>query len=260
MLGAAFLRWNQPLIGYIGGGPDRFTEKGHNFVPGESVQKQLVILNDSRQPVTCRYQWQVDPSETASTGEVLVQPGTKHLVPIRFPMPAAQTGDRGASDAAIVARFDFGDDNVQSDTFALDAVQPVADKPQQTEIAAFDPKGLTVALLDKLGVHYKQVDAEADLTPYDVLVVGREAISPRRCLLDLASVTSGLKVLVFEQTAEALSDRLGFRINVHGVRQSIRPHSVASRLGGTRPAALARLARGRHAHAAVPGCPRTGDA
>ena len=220
VLGEAFLRWNQPLIGYIGGGPARVTEKGHNFVPGETVEKQLVILNDSRRRVICRYRWHVEPSETPSTGEVLVEPGTKQLVPIRFPMPAAQTGRQGASDCAIVASFDFGDGNVQSDTFALDAVQPVTDRPLQSNIAVFDPKGMTVALLEKLGVGFKQIDAAADLSPCDVLVLGREAVSPKGRLPDLAPVKDGLKVLVFEQTAEALSDRLGFRINVHGMRRA----------------------------------------
>ena len=83
--------------------------------------------------MTCRYRWHVEPSETPSTGEVLVEPGTKQLVPIRFPMPAAHTGDHRAGDATIVASFDFGDDNVQSDTFALDAIQPVNGRPQQIE-------------------------------------------------------------------------------------------------------------------------------
>ena len=237
VLGEAFLRWNQPLIGYIGGGPARVTEKGHNFVPGETVEKQLVILNDSRRRVICRYRWHVEPSETPSTGEVLVEPGTKQLVPVRFPMPAAQTGRQGASDCAIVASFDFGDGNVQSDTFALDAVQPVTDRPQQSNIAVFDPKGLTVALLEKLGVGFKQIDAAADLSPCDVLVLGREAVSPKGRLPDLARVKDGLKVLVFEQTAEAPVRSVGVPDQRARDAQSIRPHPLASGLGGTRPAA-----------------------
>ena len=185
--------------------------------------------------MTCRYRWHVEPSETPSTGEVLVEPGTKQLVPIRFPMPATHTGDHRAGDAAIVASFDFGDDNVQSDTFALDAVQPVNGRPQQSNIAVFDPKGLTVALLEKLGTGFKQIDAEADLSPYDVLVLGREAVSPNGRLPNLAPVKNGLKVLVFEQTAEALSDRLGFRINVHGMRTAFARTPSHPALAGLNP-------------------------
>ena len=44
----ALLRNNQPLLAYIGGKPAAFTSKDHNFLPGETVEKQLIIINNSR--------------------------------------------------------------------------------------------------------------------------------------------------------------------------------------------------------------------
>ncbi len=47
--GQALLRNNMPLLAYIAGKPDAFTSKDHNFYPGETVGKQLVVINNSRE-------------------------------------------------------------------------------------------------------------------------------------------------------------------------------------------------------------------
>ena len=51
--GQALIRNNRPLLAYIGGDVDHFTGKGHNFTPGEAVEKQIIVLNNSRETVTC---------------------------------------------------------------------------------------------------------------------------------------------------------------------------------------------------------------
>jgi hypothetical protein len=53
----ALLRNNRPLLAYLGGKPDAFTSKDHNFLPGETVEKQVIVLNSSRQTVTCECSW-----------------------------------------------------------------------------------------------------------------------------------------------------------------------------------------------------------
>ncbi len=50
----ALIRNNRPLLAYIGGKPARFTSKDHNFVAGETVEKQIIVINNSRVPVTLR--------------------------------------------------------------------------------------------------------------------------------------------------------------------------------------------------------------
>ena len=55
--GQALIRNNRPLLAYIGGKPSHFTSKDHNFRPGETVEKQLIILNNSRETVTCDCAW-----------------------------------------------------------------------------------------------------------------------------------------------------------------------------------------------------------
>ena len=58
--GQALLRNNRPLLAYIGGKPEHFTSKDHNVLPGETVEKQLIVINNSRVPVTCDCRWSLD--------------------------------------------------------------------------------------------------------------------------------------------------------------------------------------------------------
>ncbi|MCK4282722.1 MAG: hypothetical protein KAX44_00270, partial [Candidatus Brocadiae bacterium] len=46
--GKAFLRNNGPLLAYIGGEPGDFTSKDHNFLPGQTARKQIIVINNSR--------------------------------------------------------------------------------------------------------------------------------------------------------------------------------------------------------------------
>src|SRR5262249_61474353 len=53
----ALFRNNRPLLAYLAGEPRHFTGKGHNYRPGETVEKQLIVINNSRETVTCACDW-----------------------------------------------------------------------------------------------------------------------------------------------------------------------------------------------------------
>src|SRR5207245_3934618 len=53
----ALLRNNRPLLAYIAGKPGSVTSKDHNFFPGDVVEKQLIVINNSRQTVSYEYDW-----------------------------------------------------------------------------------------------------------------------------------------------------------------------------------------------------------
>ena len=53
----ALLRNNRPLLAYIAGKPAAFTSKDHNFLPGETVEKQIIVINNSRETVSCDCEW-----------------------------------------------------------------------------------------------------------------------------------------------------------------------------------------------------------
>jgi beta-galactosidase len=137
-------------------------------------------------------------------------------VPVAIDLPPTAA----SGTYALRARVDFGGRRVQTDAAGIDVLPPGRAPAAPSKLALFDPKGATAKLLDGLGVKYQPIRPDADLGGYRALVIGREAIGPTGRIPDLARVRDGLKVLVFEQTAEVLSRRLGFRINVHGMRQA----------------------------------------
>ncbi len=62
------------------------------------------------------------------------------------------------------------------------------------------------------------MDAKTDLAKFDVLIVGKEALTPDGPGPNVDRVRDGLKVIVFEQTAQVLEQRFGFRVTEYGLR------------------------------------------
>ncbi len=210
----ALIRNNQPLLAYIGGKRGAFTSKDHNFLSGETVEKEVIVINNSRETVTCDCRWSCNlPQPVGGNKTVRIETGQQERIPLGFDVPAAATGPYTIH---MTAKFSSGE--VQEDTFAIDILpQPPALK-STAKIALFDPKGETSRLLDRLGVKYQRVDAGADLAGYDLVVVGKAALTVSGRGLNVAGVRQGLKVLVFEQTPDVLEKRFGFRVNQYGLR------------------------------------------
>ena len=86
---AALLRNNQPLLAYLAGKPDHFTAKSQ-FLPGETVEKQLIVINDSRESTTCEIQWNsVLPTPATGTRRITVPAGRQERIPLRFDLRRA---------------------------------------------------------------------------------------------------------------------------------------------------------------------------
>ncbi len=210
----ALLRNNMPLLAYIAGRPARFTSKDHTFLPGETIEKQLIIINNSRETVTCEWEWSVNlPQPQSGRGRVTVATGEQARVGISFAAPSAV----GTYELTAAARFSTGE--VQTDSFAIHVLPRPTALRASAGIALFDPKGETGKLLTDTGVRFQSVPATADLSGYNLLVIGKGALTVDGPAPDLARVREGLKVIVFEQTSEALEKRLGFRVTEYGLRQ-----------------------------------------
>lgn len=104
----------RPLLAWISGKPGDFTEQSRHFRPGETVEKSLTILNDTRHPRTIRYSWKVDGISKGGNGSVEVAPAGRAEIPIRFQLPADAAQKK---EAVVTAQFDFGDDNRLEDSF-----------------------------------------------------------------------------------------------------------------------------------------------
>lgn len=211
----ALLRNNRPLLAYIAGKPARFTSKDHNFLPGEVVEKQLIVINNSRRTVKAECSWALAlPRPLGGKATVEVETGQQARLPLRFPLPA----DLKPGRYWLRAKVAFDDGEVQEDAFALHVLPSPPRRTVKARIALWDPKGETQALLKALGIPYRLVEAGADLSAFDLLVIGKGALTAQGPGPDLRRVREGLKVIVFEQTAEALERRLGFRVQEYGLR------------------------------------------
>jgi beta-galactosidase len=212
----ALIRNNRPLLAYIGGKPASFTSKDHNFRPGETVEKQLIIINNSRTTVGCECEWSLGlPQPGKGSKKVSLPTGEQERIPLRFDLPETLAPGNYNLDATI--RFSNGE--TQKDSFAVNVLPSPSAPPAVGKIALFDPKGETGKLLTGMNVWFQPVEATADLSPYDVLIVGKDALTPDGPGPDVDRVRDGLKVIVFEQNAKVLEQRFGFRVAEYGLRQ-----------------------------------------
>jgi beta-galactosidase len=219
--GQALLRNNGPLLAYIGGSPSHFTSKDHNFRAGDTVDKQIIVLNNSRATVTCDCQWSLGLSEAVAGSKIVtVATGQQEHVPLRLVLPA--TLAPGTYVLSATVKFNTGE--TQQDTFSIHVlpadINRNADLTKANgRIALFDPKGETGALLKAMAISCQAVDANADLSAYDTLIVGKAALTVDGPAPRIGRVRDGLKVIVFEQTSQVLEKRLGFRATEYGLRQ-----------------------------------------
>jgi len=227
----ALLRNNMPLLAYIAGKPAAFTSKDHNFLPGETVEKQLIVINNSRVPVTYDCQWSLDlPAALTDTRTVTLPTGQQERIPLAFQLPT----DLAAGQYVINATVKFSSGETQEDSFPINVLRPPQPVEAGGRIALFDPKGETAKLLNATGVVCQPVDASADLSGYDTLIVGKAALTLDGPAPDISRVRDGLKVVVFEQTGDVLERRFGFRVAERGMRwvfERVPDHPLLSGIG-----------------------------
>ncbi len=223
-IGARFKNLNKPILAWIAGKPEAFTEQAANFKPGDPVFKQLAFVSDARKPVLVTYRWRVEALGVEKTGHLELAPGTTTFVPIQFTIPESPTIER----AAIEAEFNLGGMSSR-DHFALTITTPPAGSPPATRIALFDPIGDTARELDRMAVRYSLIAEHAPMDDYDLLVIGRNALTGNPERLGIERVREGLNVLIFEQASDVLQNRFGFRMNEQGLRRVfiLDPHAAA---------------------------------
>ena len=207
----ALLRNNRPLLAYIGGKPGSFTSKDHVFFREETVEKQLIIINNSRETVACDAACSLGLAKR--TKKFSLKTGQQERIPLRFPAP----WNPGQYGIGATVRFSNGE--TQSDSFTVQ----ILPRPQATRvpnnIAVFDPKRATSTVLSNMGVRFRAIDASADLSTFQTLIVGKAALTTNGAAPDITRVRDGLKVVMFEQTADVLEKRFGFRVAQYGLRQ-----------------------------------------
>jgi beta-galactosidase/beta-glucuronidase len=227
----ALYRNNMPLLAYIAGRPAAFTSKDHNFQPGETLEKQLIVLNNSRVTVTCDGEWKLElPRAIGGRTRFTLPTGEQKRVPLKFELPP----DLAAGRYALRATVKFGNGETQNDSFSIDVLPKLVPLQVAAKIALFDPKGESARLLKELGIRFTPVDANADLASFDTLIVGKGALTLTNAAPDIGRVRDGLKVIVFEQTPDVLERRFGFRVAEYGLRwvfERVPGHPILAGIG-----------------------------
>jgi hypothetical protein len=141
--------------------------------------------------------------------------GGQTRLPLRFELPAKLSP--GKFDLHLSVRFDTGE--TQDDSFSVDILPTPTAPHLDARIAIFDPKGESSALLSQFDVQGTPISADADLSAFDLLIVGKGALTLDNPAPDLRPVRDGLKVVLFEQTSTVLEKRLGLRVEEYGLRQ-----------------------------------------
>lgn len=212
----SLIRNNSPLLAWIAGKAEHFTSKDHTFHPGQTVQKQFIVINNTRLTVAGQASWTCNLRPEAKGNEQVVIPtGNQVRIPLEIGLP----DDLSPGDYQIHATFQSDAGESQEDSFSFQVIPLARAARPAVKIALFDPPGETARWLAGRGVVCRSVDAEADLSSFDVLLIGKKALTADGPAPALARVRDGLKVVVFEQTGEALEKRLGFRVEEYGLRQ-----------------------------------------
>jgi hypothetical protein len=165
----------------------------------------------------CRWSFGL-PQPITGSAKVTVRTGDQHRQPLRFELPASLPPGRYTLTTTIA----FSTGETQEDSFTIHVLPPPRPAQISGRIALFDPQGETARALGAMGVPYEPVEAGADLSGYDLLVVGRAALTPDGPAPEIGRVHDGLRVLLFEQTPEVLERRFGFRVAQYGMRQVFR--------------------------------------
>lgn len=211
----ALVRNSQPLLAYLADKGPHFTGKEHNFYAGQPLEKQLIVINNSRQRVACDAQWSFALPQAMTGGQKFnLETGQQQRIALHFDVPISVAP--GAYDLSINVKFDGA--ATQSDTQRIHIFEPRPGLKVTKPVALLDPQGQTAAWLQKMGVLFDRVEAGANLSRYDVLVIGKGALAPDGPGPDIGRVADGLKVLMFEQTSQTLEKRLGLRVEEYGLR------------------------------------------
>ena len=147
-----------------------------------------------------------------------VRTGEQERIALRFELPTTLA----AGEYELSATVRFSASETQKDSFKVHLLRRSPDVNVDAKIALFDPKGEAAKLLAGMSIKYERVEPNTDLADFDLLIIGKQALTTDRPGPDLRRVRDGLKVVVFEQTARVLEERFGFRIAECGLRQVFR--------------------------------------
>ncbi len=213
--GEALFRYNNDFLVWIAGKEGCFTEKGHNYYPGEVVEKQIVLINNSRESQNFSGTWKsVLEGNMISEGAVSAELGAGELkkIPLQYNLPDKLNYARNTGK--ITAVITIGEQRLH-DEFTFTVFIP--GKKNRKKIPVFDPLGDTSGYLRRLGYMPAAWDGKNGNA---FLVIGRN------CLKEMGPMRENLRkyifkggrVVIFSQDPDYLRE-IGFRVSRHVTRR-----------------------------------------
>ena len=199
---------NGPTLAWIGGPAGDYTAKDHHFRSGQKFEKQIVLINDTRQPQDFTATW------TATVRGQEVGKGERHgslavseVREIPIEMVASQVPAGGQADGEIRLTANIGE-TTQQDSFAFRVFGE--DLPGHGEIAMVDPEALTSRMLAGLGYTIRAWNGGAEA----LVVIGRKALEKDSAVAGQLEpyVRAGGRVLICAQDPGWMTQALGWRV------------------------------------------------
>lgn len=193
-----------PLLVFLGGMPEDFTNKDHAFFAGEKFRKSAIVVNDhtTAQKVTCRWELVVD-SRLVQHGEMTETAVPGAILKLPIDLIAPEVVERTGAELRLTALKDGV--LIQKDTFALQFFPKYTPRNFRDIIAGlYDPEGRTEAVLKQAGFPFRKVETLEDAKQCRLLIIGRNALKSAtpellKQIEKAGLIESGLKVLIFEQ-------------------------------------------------------------
>jgi beta-galactosidase len=221
---------NGPTLAWIAGPANAFTAKDHSFSAGQEIQKQIVLINDTRQPQNFNATW-----STAIAGNQIGHGETKgtlavseiRFLPIRFTLPASQPGDVNG-EIKLAANIGPGS---HTDAFAFREIGGGVSANGPLDVVVVDQNDLTRRMLERLGYNTRPwTGGDAPL-----VVIGRNAMQRDAALAPKLEtfVRNGGRALMFSQDPDWMTQALGFRVcpkvtrRVFPIESAIKDSSLA---------------------------------
>ena len=199
---------NFPTLAWIAGPAGEYTAKDHHFRAGQKFQKQIVLINDMRQPQDFKATWIVTVGgNTVGQGELRGALAISEIrkLPIEITAPHVEAGGRADGQITLTATIGGA---AHQDSFAFRVFGD--DRPARGDIAMVDPDGLTGKLLANLGYTHETWNGAAA----SLVVVGRNALRNNPALAARLEphVRTGGRALVFAQDPGWMVESLGWRV------------------------------------------------
>jgi beta-galactosidase len=199
---------NGPTLAWIAGPAGAYTAKDHNFRAGERIEKQAVLINDSRRPQEFTVSWIAEVGgKEAGRGEARGRLAVAEIRFLRIRLTAPAEAAGGKADGRIVLTARIGE-STHEDQFAFRVFG--TDQPRRGEVAVVDPEDRTRKMLASLGYSVRPWNGAAA----PLVVIGRNARKDDAAVAGRleAFVRGGGRAILGAQDPAWLERALGWRV------------------------------------------------